>query len=218
LSISQVVAAAWTPHIEHQSIERGKMIGQEALPREYGSWTQTSYEPAHQRPGSQYGEYSRTFVYEHAKAGLAMTFSFDFPFSNAWHELCICYQSAGWQLMDRTVRSVASQDGTAAWNFIAARFEKPSGEHGYLCYAYFDGTGQPISPPAGTFWERAMQRVRRRTPHLQTPRYFQIQAWTVAAEPLPDGHCEAVEDAFFEFRKRIRQAFLEPQEPQRSQR
>ncbi len=65
-----------------------------------------------------------------------------------WHELCLCYQSSEWRLLDREVERLA-EDPDVATNtpFALAIFSNENGHRGYLWFSAIAENGAIVTPP-----------------------------------------------------------------------
>ncbi len=125
------------------------------LPEKIEEWTaiEDGYTFDVRERGSDLGKRSDQWRYRGPRC--TATISLDQPFPG-WHELTTCYKNSGWQLVSRTRKDsvIAGDDGSAAenWPYVVAKFKRTTGEKGFLMFALFNTTGDPVTPPAK--WNR----------------------------------------------------------------
>ncbi len=143
-----------------------------------------SYEPVERDFSSDFGKHSDRWVY--AVSGLHVAVSVDRLF-HAWHELSRCYEGQGWLLTERAVHFEGPRPGQIPRAVV--RFERETGEQGWLVFALLDGVADPLLPPATVRSSRLMERLRSR----QT---IQLQTFTATEGPLTPADQQLVETLF----------------------
>jgi exosortase len=123
----------------------------EAMPPELFGWKRGNFEVIDRDTGNFYGEHSHQWTY--TTGTLRGTVSFDYPFAG-WHELPLCYRSAGWD--DEEMQPVEVQGE----RFYSVHLRKPLDHHGYLWFNVFESDGRPVgrSRPAADNWEKKAGR------------------------------------------------------------
>jgi exosortase len=98
-----------------------------------------------------YGEHSRTWRYQNQRGNLAATVSFDYPFP-FWHDLRMCYQSTGWQIMANDEFNHTLSDNTGEVSCMWAHMTRPVERNAYLWFGEFDLNGRYVESkmPGGT--------------------------------------------------------------------
>ena len=164
-----------------------------------GDWELTSFETIERDDNSGYGDRSKSFGYRHAKLGLTVLASIDFPFRGSWHELTNCYGYSGWNLTRRTVES--PPDG--AWRYTDADFDMQPEQYGHLLYSIIDDSGDEVSPPTDGIQASLWRRMRRRGPKSVWPTMLQCQVWHQANAELNDRDRQEVLAFFLQFRTKM---------------
>ena len=121
-------------------VERALSIERGFLPARVGPWQMVDFQESERESMSEFGQYSRAFVFRHGRTHATATISLDFPFRGGWHELSVCYRNVGWPMTSRKV-SDFSVDGTSEpWKVVQAEYAKPTGECGYLAFSGTNGS------------------------------------------------------------------------------
>lgn len=115
-----------------------------------------------------FGEYSA--IYEcRASDGTPLIVSCDFPFPAEWHELTVCYEGIGWELLDREIRH-----DPAGPDYVEARFRLPDGRTAIVLNCAYDSVGGELKPPSWNLFDTAGRALARRREMSQGP-VFQVQ-------------------------------------------
>lgn len=172
-----------TDSLEHPSIVRALALNSETLPKEWAGATLVGHQLQQRDSRHQFGEYSSIFEYR-ADDGTPLVVSCDFPFPGGWHELSVCYQGIGWELLRRQVES----DPTG--KHVELHFRLPNGERAVVLYSNFSSGGESIEPPAQTIADAFGRALERRRPTRASEHVFQVQviARSNGDYPLRDDH------------------------------
>lgn len=84
---------------------------------------------------------------------MPVTLALSQPYSE-WHDLCVCYTSAGLKLNDRQI--VDKDD----WNYLVARFISDDGQISYVWFSSFDVNGQTVNAPDSGVLTRWLSRLQ----------------------------------------------------------
>jgi len=157
-------------------VARAKSLERGALPSTLAALHCTAFRMDKRERDDILGEYSKVFDFQDEK-GRKYLVSCDFPFSQGWQELTVCYKGIGWQVRDRQTREPADA-GSDGWTSVEAVLAKPDGEHGFVTWAIFDENGEPVSPPLGRMRDQIWRLFVRRSPFVPAPTLFQVQVFT----------------------------------------
>jgi exosortase len=113
-----------------------------ALPDRLAGWKCEDFRAESRRPGSAFGEFSRTWTYRNGRQTALVSLDYPFP---SWHDLTRCYTGQGWRLERQAVHA---REGGAE-GFVEVRLSKPSFRSGYLLFCQMDGSGRPLEPRPG---------------------------------------------------------------------
>ena len=178
--------------IPPELIARADRLGPQSVPAEILGWNQTQFEATRSENRKIFGEYSKVWKFE--KDGQSAFFSLDYMFSEEWHELCVCYQSIGWELLYRDVSSFKKNPP-----FVAADFQKNEQEFGLLQYSFISDSGQHYNPPSTQSFASLVQRRLKKGTH----RNLQIQLWATDKTKLTVQQKEELAEVFIELRKQL---------------
>ncbi|MEM7785223.1 MAG: exosortase U [Planctomycetota bacterium] len=188
----------------------------EDLAKTYEDWERLDHETTDRTRGSDLGQRSDTWRFQ--SPSVSTHFSVDQPFPG-WHELTTCYKNVGWKLVERKVvqpsQILDSQPDESDWAYIEARFERNTGEKGYLLFSLFDSFGNPMQPPTewgtvNSFFIRARNRLSNRIrASLFQGEAFQNQIFVTTFNELSDGVKLEVNMRYLEIREDIREKFIE---------
>jgi exosortase len=156
-----------------------------ALPQRVGRWEQQEFTTLHRNAGSEYGEFSRVWIYQFGAH--RATVSLDQPFPS-WHDLTHCYTSQGWIIDDETIRPEG---------FVQLKLTKPAYRSGYLLFAQFNRDGEALEPRrSGPFLslrrhDSVLQRLWTKTTGGAAPSdppgpILQLQVFVETFSPLSD--------------------------------
>ncbi|MCH2179369.1 MAG: exosortase U [Mariniblastus sp.] len=179
-------------------------------------WTQINYRAQNRARGSDLGLRSDTWVYETPNRRLRTTISMDQTFPG-WHELTTCYRNTGWKLTNRKLlhRPIEINGETVEWPYIEAKFQKETGEHGFLLFSLFDAFGEPIWAPRswGTL-NALVTRAQNRLSHRIRGSLFQGEAYQSQAFVSQYGEfdpaaLDEIRNHYLTTRELLREEFLE---------
>ena len=167
---------------------------EESLPSHFGRWERNRFDITPPRnPGSEYGEFSRVWLYQLGPH--TATVSLDYPFPS-WHDLTRCYSGQGWQTDEQTTHNTPAE-------FVELRLTKPAYRSGYLLFAEVDPLGNTLEPRRGglylslyrhdsalrRLWSQASGQASRLDPHGPV---FQVQLFMETHAVLnEEEHAEA---------------------------
>ncbi len=192
------------------------------MPENFDSWKQVNYEMEQRFIGSDLGQ--RSDVWQFRSPTVAAVVSLDQTFPG-WHELTTCYQNQGWKLVENgRVRKYPSElvdvpEGDQ-WTYIEAKFEKNTGEKGYLLFSHFDAVGEGMNAPENwgtlnSFLIRAKNRMSHRIrAQLFQGEAYQIQIFLTSFKDLDAEMIEEVNLRYLEIREQIRERFKERRKQQ----
>jgi exosortase len=185
-------------------------LAADALPQVLAHLPQTNFVRT-ERPTAELGQMSFVWTYGASQQGVTLAVDADF---SGWHELSECYRAQGWTVVRRTVTSAGSAESPEAASpgpgqhsprellaesddragdevAVEVMLRKPTGEHGFLVFGLYDGTGRPLAPPAAA-------GVHRLTDRLHPPRSLQMQAFVACDRPLLREECDRVRQMYRE--------------------
>ncbi|MAT70892.1 MAG: hypothetical protein CMJ58_15360 [Planctomycetaceae bacterium] len=177
----------WAPSVDtaqaRAAIDRALALAAEDLPAQLGPWQQINFEAVERDAFSDFGKYSRAYIYRHAsRPQLVATVSLDFPYIGGWHDLCVCYRNGGWNPEERLVTEAGK--GEHDWPYVDARLASDERGDAVVLFAGFDVSGAAAEPPSDAVLFRPWFRLRRRLLHELAPQLFQVQVF--AAGPVVD--------------------------------
>ena len=186
------------------------------IPEFVDTWEQVQYEVQDRTRGSDLGQ--RSDVWQFRSPNCAATASLDQTFPG-WHELTTCYKNQGWELKSRvrkTPKDVLGEDvGDDTWPFIEAKFEKKTGEKGYLLFSHFDAFGEGVDAPGqwnslNSFFIRAKNRMSHRIrSSLFRGEVYQTQVFLASYNELNDDVKQEVNERYLKIRDQLRIRFQE---------
>ena len=186
----------------------------EALPANYEHWQRMGFATDARNPGSAFGEFSKTWSYQHGQnmAG----FSLDYPFPS-WHDLTRCYTGQGWAMDEQEIHKPAFAEGADQDGYVAVRFTKPGYRSGYLLFCQFNQDGAPLDPRLGAAslsvyrqeaalrrWWYRLQGIPDPTPAEPAGTVYQLQLFVESYTPLGAADRAAAESLFLEGRRTLR--------------
>jgi exosortase/archaeosortase family protein len=192
------------------------------MPETVDSWKQVNYEMEQRFIGSDLGQRSDVWQFRSPTCAAVVSLDQTFP---GWHELTTCYKNQGWRLVENgRVRRFPSEYIDAPegeqWTYIEARFEKSTGEKGYLLFSHFDATGEGMNAPENwgtlnSFLIRARNRMSHRIrAQLFQGEAYQIQVFLTSFNDLPEELIKEVNLRYLEIREQIRKRFKERRKQQ----
>jgi exosortase len=206
LAAGQFGMMAWAaahPVTAVPGVKRAVELAENSLPETLGGLKRTKFDTTHRERDDIFGEFSRTYVYSDEE-GAAHQVSCDFPFSQGWHELTICYGGAGWRVAKRTTNTTASDTDGGEWTMAEAELERDDGARGYVVWSMFDENGEPVSPPLGAIRDQIWRLLVRRSPYVPTRQMFQVQVFVTDEGEMPEERKEAARRLLGEVRERLR--------------
>ncbi len=176
-------------------------------------WKKVYYESQDRSRSSDLGQRSDVWQFQSPRCQAVTSLDQTFP---GWHELTTCYKNQGWNLVSRKWHEGDPvEEGGEPWAFIEARFEKNTGEKGYLLFSHFDAFGKPVEAPThwgslNSFFVRARNRLSNRIrATLFDGAVYQTQVFLQSYQPVTDDLKLEVRDRYKEVREIIRKKFLE---------
>ena len=139
---------------------------------------QHRFERIERTSSSPLGRSSLVWTLRHDSADLqtiSCRISLDAPFTG-WHELTKCYESAGWEIVERRVQ-IDPDDPRHRW--IESRFSRATGQHAVLVFGLMTQDGCPLAPPPGIDSARFIDRL------LDMPT-LQVQGFLESDGPVDD--------------------------------
>lgn len=194
------------------------------MPETIGNWQQVNYEMQDRLIGSDLGQRSDVWQFL-SSSGIPAVASLDQTFPG-WHELTTCYTNQGWKLVENgRVKRFPSEwlenvpEGEQ-WSYIEAKFEKSTGEKGYLLFSHFDAFGEGMNAPENwgtlnSFMIRAKNRMSHRIrAQLFQGEAYQIQVFLTSFNDLDEEIVREVNLRFLEIREQVRKRFQDKREQQ----
>ncbi|SMP62117.1 exosortase [Neorhodopirellula lusitana] len=123
-----------------------------------------------------------------------------------WHELCLCYQNSGWQLLDRRIENLPSDDQLSERpSFAFALFSNEEGQRGYLWFSAISERGAvvPAPPSPGRLtgrFDRAFAAV------TEADRVLMLQMWLPANQKVDSSITKQVAEDFVGLRELVRRS------------
>jgi hypothetical protein len=137
-------------------IARLEGLSAETLPAQVGNWRRVQYDTKALKVLEAIKEVKcRTWTYQ--MGSVKALLSVDYPFTG-WHELCLCYQGQGWDLLDRTAHPAGEEAG--AGDFAEVKLQKPLDRFGYLYYGLVDQQGELVPPPEQMWMQTVAVRMK----------------------------------------------------------
>jgi exosortase len=121
-----------------------KFLNEVDLPEHLGMYLRQRFETKVRGSESSFGEFSHEWHYRSGTT--SATVAVDFPF-RGWHELTHCYQSLGWSLKDRVVRTGKAPGGAEPGAWVEVLLERLPGRRATLIFAIDDQRGNDLEPP-----------------------------------------------------------------------
>jgi exosortase len=210
LAACQIGFLAWAfahPAKPSQAVQLAEELSEASLPAEVAGLHRVNFEAEQRERSDIFGEFSRSYYFEDDQ-GRTYLLSFDFPFSQGWHELTVCYAGAGWQIDKRESLPVAfsASDSEASrpdWTIVAADLSRPGGRYAKVQWTLFDEFGEPVSPPAGEIRDQVWRLLVRRSPLAPTRQMFQVQVYCEGDAPLDEKRTEAAKKLLLEAREKL---------------
>lgn len=181
-------------------VAHANTIDASVLPEKVGPWKRVDFQLQEREAYSEFGKYSRSYTYEHSTTRDLAIVSLDYPYLGGWHDLCVCYRNAGWQVRRRDVLSHLEN----GWKYVEGELEPPEGDRGLLLFAGFDGEGNPAEPASSFVMWRPWFRLRRRLYLNVSPQLFQVQLMIQSRNALTDSVHTDVDKLFVVSRQRFR--------------
>ena len=140
-----VAGAMFWQYREDDSRLTNVVLSQALLPSQIAGWEQITFQQGTQSSDPTHGPRWCSWTYR--KGDLIATVSFDFPFQ-AWHNLTVCYEGAGWKVADWEVRSAKESGVSRTAEVIRFKIEKPEIEYGVVFFNLFDSSGEMLPAPS----------------------------------------------------------------------
>lgn len=192
------------------------------LPETMGDWVQVHYEMQDRSIGSDLGQRSDVWQFNSKTKRFPAVVSLDQTFPG-WHELTTCYTNQGWNLVSQgRVRKRPSDwlenvpEGEQ-WDYIEARFEKKTGEKGYLLFSHIDALGEGMEVPENwgtlnSFMIRAKNRLSHRIrAQLFRGEAYQIQVFLTSFNNLDQDIIKEVNLHYLKIRDQLQKQFVAKQ-------
>ncbi len=191
-------------------------MAEDDLPKQLENWSrfeQDGYAISTRDHGSDLGRRSDAWQYRAPSCNAVISFDQTFP---GWHELTTCYRNSGWQLVPggRVVIQPDVPEGEKTWDIVEARFEKATGERGYLLFSHFNGAGEPESAPVNigtleSFLTRAKNRLSNRVRRsLFSSETYQVQVMVQHYGELEPSVKSEIKNRYMQARDLLRQKFV----------
>ena len=211
--VARGFAAAHTVQVFDADITQA--MAEEDLPKQLENWARVEkggYTTSTRDRGSDLGRRSDIWQYRAPSCNATISFDQTFP---GWHELTTCYRNSGWKLDKRVVLEPEVAEDAPTWHVVKARFEKNTGEKGFLLFSHFNGAGEPEIAPVNVdtlqaILIRAKNRLSNRLrSSLFSSETYQVQVWVQHYSELDQATETEIMDRFLQARETLRQKFLE---------
>jgi hypothetical protein len=166
----------------HAVERRAEALAATDMPASLCGLNKVDFVASERNSGNPEGPHSRTYKYR-SDDGTTYTVSFDFPFSENWHELTNCYRGIGWELAKRQENPLVDAESKESWGFVDGDFTKTGGDLGAVWFADFDQFGKPVESVSD--WDtRQITSWDMRQEYLQPRRVYQVQIWVASTHEL----------------------------------
>jgi hypothetical protein len=205
VGVLQVGLLAWAsanPIAPAQGVARASSLGRTSLPESLAGIQCVDFKTDHRERDDIFGEFSKVYEYRDEK-GQIYQVSCDYPFSQGWHELTVCYGGAGWEIRDRRMTELPGTAEEERWTAVEAVLAKPEGLAGFVTWAIFDEHGEPVSPPLSELREQIWRLFVRRSPLVPTRQLFQVQVYVSRAGEVSEEQKRTARRLLSEARERM---------------
>jgi exosortase len=188
-------------------------IGKDTLPREIAGWRRRGFATETRNPGSAFGEYSKSWVYEFGQRRAVIAIDYPFP---AYHVLDVCYVKQGWAVQKSTERRGDAGARTAPF-WVDVRFAKAGLQTGFLLYCETNQDGAYLEHESDMLraaWRRyevAIEGWRQRWSQPEESArlrehgpVYQFQLFIEGQHPLTVEEQDAAEQLFFQAVEHLR--------------
>jgi exosortase/archaeosortase family protein len=188
------------------NLERALALVATSLPTELSSAKQTKFTAEERARDDVFGNFSRIYQYQDRYGNIYLV-SCDFPLEAGGHELTVCYEGIGWQMVRREVRPdpEKSQNPLTTWGYAEADFTMPDGSAAALAFCSFDEYGTRVTPPSYSLWDDFWRSLQRQSWANRSERTFQVQVWTTAAGTVHEEQKQLARDLLLGVRNRFRE-------------
>ena len=211
------VYRSWTrPEVFIRFFDKDMIVDYEKndVPEAIGNWKQVDYQPSNRHSGADMGQRSDVWQFRSPTHACSAIASLDQPFPG-WHELTICYQNQGWKLVDRKRVEPEPEENGETWPYIKAKFEKKTGEKGYLVFSLFNSFGEGYNAPRKFgnwewFYNAAINRMSHRVrAQLFQGETYQSQMFSTSFNEYDEELQDEIVSAYLKFRTFLRDQFLQ---------
>ena len=206
------------------------------LPDVIDGWQCINFQPGLSPEQLPDGQFWWTHSWQYQFNSMTAIVAFDQADWRSWHELTVCYQAIGWQLVNRQrIKATSGSDvepTSTRLDQVIAVLEKPPLQKATLLFSLFDQEGKIIPPPEigmpGTQTEQAPKGISqtlmdRFTYELpvgamesagQTyDRILQCQVFVQHEDPLREEQIQQLSQLHLATREIFRQAWLTSRPP-----
>ncbi|RIK78047.1 MAG: hypothetical protein DCC67_12030 [Planctomycetota bacterium] len=210
LGAAQLSFMGWSyahPAAPAANVADARRLDGESLPSALAGFRRTAFKAEQRERDDIFGEFSRTYSFtdENARSYMA---SCDFPFSQGWHELTVCYRGSGWEVTRRETRKLPGGRQDETWPITEADLEQSDGARGFVAWAMFDEHGAPVSPPSGAVLDQLWRLAMRRSPYVPTRQMFQVQVFFASVEPIAEDQRAAARQLLAAAREELRRKIV----------
>ena len=184
------------------------------VPEAIGDWKQVDYRPSNRHTGADHGQRSDAWQFRSPTNACSAVASLDQPFPG-WHELTICYKNQGWKLVDRQRIDPGTDENGESWPYIKAKFEKDTGEKGYLVFSLFNSFGEGYNAPRQFgnwewFYNAAINRMSHRVrAQLFQGETYQSQIFSTSFNEYDEDLQDELVSTYLKLRSVLRDQFLQ---------
>lgn len=200
---------AWAhPAVPTNGVAHAEQLEASSLPNDLAELRQVDFSATQRDRQDIFGEFSRTYRYGDAN-GQSYLVSCDFPFSQGWHELTVCYSGVGWEVVKRDWASIADDRGED-WTAVEVDLKKSDGSSAFVTWTMFDEFGEPVAPPAGALRDQVWRLLVRRNPLMPTRQMFQVQVFVSLSDATADEQKATARKMLQQACERLRREVLSP--------
>jgi hypothetical protein len=191
-----------------RGVARATALERTSLPASLAGIECVGFRTDHREHDNIFGEFSKVYEYRD-QSGQIYYVSCDFPFSQGWHELTVCYGGAGWEIRDRKTTQLPASSADESWTAVEAVLVKPDGTTGFVTWSIFDENGEAVSPPLGELRDQIWRLLVRRSPLVPTRQLFQVQVYASRAGEISEDQKRVSRQLLLDARQRIRTAITQ---------
>ena len=181
-------------------------LSESVAPVEIEGWKLVSYKHEDRDRGADLGQRSDSWNYRTNFGSAILSFDQAFP---GWHELTVCYQYTGYELLKR---NVLQDPESLDWPIVSAELKNANGQYGFLVYGLFDRSGRPLQAPGQwNGWTGLQERIKNRlSPAVRGSLFglaaYQVQVFIPSTDLLSNAEKDQAISNFSRLREMMRSA------------